>query len=149
MKRILTTLAICLVAILSVNAQELANFNRGRAAPVVSPEIQGDSVTFRFRADYATYVKLSPSWRANPNGGAVDMVRGANNVWSVKLPLPAPEIYTYNFVVDGVAVNDPQNILVQRDGTRFLDMLIVPGTRTENYTEANQRGTVSHPWYDS
>ena len=149
MKRILTTLAICLVAILSVNAQELANFNRGRAAPVVSPEIQGDSVTFRFRADYATYVKLSPSWRANPNGGAVDMVRGANNVWSVKLPLPAPEIYTYNFVVDGVAVNDPQNILVQRDGTRFLNMLIVPGTRTENYTEANQRGTVSHPWYDS
>jgi enterochelin esterase family protein len=28
-------------------------------------------------------------------------------------------------------------------------MLLVPGERTENYVEANQRGTVSHPWYDS
>jgi enterochelin esterase family protein len=67
----------------------------------------------------------------------------------VKIPLPAPEIYTYNFVVDGVAVNDPQNVLVQRDGTRYLPMLLVPGERTENYGEANQHGTVSHPWYHS
>jgi enterochelin esterase family protein len=146
MKRLFTTLAICLAAICSMQAQELANFNfGGRGTPVVSPEIQGDSVTFRFRADYATYVRLSAAWAGRP----IDMVRGANNVWSVKLPLPSPEIYTYNFIVDGVSVNDPQNILVQRDGTRFLNMLIVPGERTENYVEANQRGTVSHPWYDS
>ena len=150
MKRLFTSIAICLAAICSMQAQELANFNfGGRQQPVVSPEIQGDSVTFRFRADYATYVKLSGSWMANPYGDSIDMTRGANNVWSVKLPLPSPEIYTYNFVVDGVSVNDPQNILVHRDGTRFLNMLLVPGERTANYVEANQRGTVSHPWYDS
>ncbi len=150
MKRLFTSIAICLAAICSMQAQELANFNfGGRQQPVVSPEIQGDSVTFRFRADYATYVKLSGSWMANPYGDSIDMTRGANNVWSVKLPLPSPEIYSYNFVVDGVSVNDPQNILVQRDGTRFLNMLLVPGERTANYVEANQRGTVSHPWYDS
>ena len=85
----------------------------------------------------------------NPYGGSIDMRRGEGNVWEVKVPLPSPEIYTYNFVVDGVSVNDPQNIQVQRDGTRFLNMLIVPGERTENYKEANHRGTVSHPWYDS
>ena len=130
----------------SLSAQELTNFSFGRgAAPVISPEIQADSVTFRLRADYATYVKFSGSW----TGGQLEMRRGENNVWSIKLPLPSPEIYTYNFVVDGVAVNDPQNIQVQRDGTRFLNMLIVPGERTENYNEANHRGTVSHPWYDS
>jgi len=131
----------------SLSAQELTNFSFGRgAAPVISPEIQTDSVTFRLKADYATYVKLSASWLP---GAAVDMRRGENNVWSVKLPLPDPEIYTYNFVVDGVAVNDPQNIQVQRDGQRFLNMLIVPGKRTENYGEANQRGTVRYMWYDS
>jgi enterochelin esterase family protein len=130
----------------SLSAQELTNFSFGRgAAPVISPEIQADSVTFRLRADYATYVKFSGSW----TGGQLEMRRGENNVWSIKLPLPSPEIYTYNFVVDGVAVNDPQNIQVQRDGTRFLNMLIVPGERTENYNEAAHRGTVSHPWYDS
>ncbi|MBQ6577536.1 MAG: esterase, partial [Bacteroidales bacterium] len=105
----------------SLSAQELTNFSFGRgAAPVISPEIQADSVTFRLRADYATQVRFSGSW-----SGVVDMTRGENNVWSVKLPLPSPEIYTYNFVVDGVAVNDPQNIQVQRDGQRFLNMLIV------------------------
>ena len=149
MKRILTIVAsLCMVAG-AMNAQELTNFSFGRgAAPVISPEIQADSVTFRLKADYATYVKLSGSWMPG-FGGTVDMKRGENNVWSVKLPLPASDIYTYNFVVDGVAVNDPQNIQVQRDGTRFLNMLIVPGKMTENYGEAAHRGTVSHPWYDS
>ena len=130
----------------TLSAQELTNFSFGRQAPVISPEIQADSVTFRLKADYATYVKLSGSWL---QGAPVDMARGENNVWSVKLPLPSPEIYTYNFVVDGVAVNDPQNIQVQRDGQRFLNMLIVPGKRTENYGEANKRGTVRYMWYDS
>ena len=147
MKKFSLILAILTIAA-SLQAQELSNFARG-GRPVISPEIQGDSVTFRLKADYATVVKLSGSWMANPYGGTIDMVRGENNVWSVKIPLPAPEIYTYNFVVDGVAVNDPQNVLVQRDGTRYLPMLFVPGERSENYVEATQHGTVSHPWYDS
>ena len=132
------------------DAQELVNFLlRGNQKPVVSPELQGDSVTFRLKADYATIVKLSGSWLPNPWTGTIDMQRGENNVWSVKIALPPPEIYTYYFVVDGVAVNDPQNVLVQRDGTRYLPMLTVPGERTENYAEAKTHGTVSHPWYDS
>ena len=148
MKKIFTVIAtLCMVAG-ALNAQELANFSFG-GGRIVSPQIQNDSMTFRLKADYATYVKLSGSWMPNPYGGSIDMVRGANNVWEVKVPCPRPEIYTYNFIVDGVSVNDPQNILVQRDGTRFLSMVIVPGERSENYFEANQRGTVSHPWYDS
>ena len=108
MKRILSTLALCLAVSGAVNAQELANFSFGRGAkPIISPEIQNDSVIFRLKADYATVVKLSGSWMPNPWGGTIDMQRGENNVWSVKIPLPSPEIYTYNFVVDGVAVNDP------------------------------------------
>ena len=148
MKRILLIAAAAALS-LTAMAQELSNFNFRGPAPVVSPEIQGDSVTFRLKADYATVVKLSGSWMPNPYGGTIDMTRGENNVWSVKIPLPSPEIYTYNFVVDGVAVNDPQNVYVQRDGTRYLPMLIVPGERTENYGEAKLHGTVSHPWYDS
>ncbi len=148
MKRILSTIMLTLAIAGAAQAQELANFSRGNR-PVISPEIQGDSVTFRLKADYATVVKLSGSWMANPYGGTIDMTRGEGNIWSVKIPLPSPEIYTYNFVVDGVAVNDPQNVLVQRDGTRYLPMLIVPGERTGNYGEAKTHGTVSHPWYDS
>ena len=150
MKKILAICASLLLTAGAMFAQELANFNfGGRGARVVSPEIQGDSVTFRLRADYATMVRLSGSWMENPYGAGEEMRRVANNVWEYKCPLPSPEIYTYNFIVDGVAVNDPLNIQVQRDGTRFLNMLIVPGKRTENYGEANQRGTVKYMWYDS
>ena len=149
MKQILTTLALVLALATGLQAQELANFARGNQKPVISPEIVQDSVVFRLKADYATIVKLSGSWLPNPWTGTIDMTRGENNVWEVKVPLPEPEIYTYYFVVDGVAVNDPQNVLVQRDGTRYLPMLIVPGERTENYNEAHLHGTVSHPWYHS
>ena len=149
MKRITAILASLLLTASSLCAQELTNFSFWGQKPVVSPEIQNDSVTFRLKADYATVVKLSGSWMPNPWGGTIDMTRGENNVWEVTIPLPEPEIYTYNFVADGVSVNDPQNVMVQRDGSRYLSMLLVDGERTENYKPAEQRGTVSHPWYDS
>ena len=149
MKRIFIALASLVMAATAVSAQELTNFSFWGQKPVVSPEIQNDSVTFRLKADYATVVKLSGSWMPNPWGGTIDMTRGENNVWEVTIPLPEPEIYTYNFVADGVSVNDPQNVMVQRDGSRYLNMLLVDGERTENYKPAEKRGTVSHPWYDS
>ena len=149
MKRILIALASLVMATGVISAQELTNFAFWGQKPVVSPEIKNDSVTFRLKADYATVVKLSGSWMPNPWGGTIDMTRGENNVWEVTIPLPEPEIYTYNFVADGVSVNDPQNVMVQRDGSRYLNMLLVDGERTENYKPAEKRGTVSHPWYDS
>ena len=149
MKRIIIALASLMMAASALCAQELTNFAFWGQKPVVSPEIRNDSVTFRLKADYATVVKLSGSWMPNPWGGTVDMTRGENNVWEVTIPLPEPEIYTYNFVADGVSVNDPQNVMVQRDGSRYLSMLLVDGERTENYRPAEKRGTVSHPWYDS
>ena len=149
MKRITAIITSLLLAASALSAQELTNFSFWGQKPVVSPEIQNDSVTFRLKADYATVVKLSGSWMPNPWGGTIDMTRGENNVWEVTIPLPEPEIYTYNFVADGVSVNDPQNVMVQRDGSRYLSMLLVDGERTENYKPAEQRGTVSHPWYDS
>ena len=61
------SLAIAILAIAgSLQAQELSNFASRGSRPVISPEIQGDSVTFRLKADYATVVKLSGSWMANP-----------------------------------------------------------------------------------
>ena len=147
MKRIISIFAALCMMAGAMNAQELANFRFGGPV-VVSPDVQGETVTFNFKADYATVVKLQGSWMTE-NGGVVDMTRGEGNVWTVTLPTPAPEIYTYNFLVDGVSVNDPQNVMVQRDGNRFLSMLLVDGEFTEHYKPTDKRGTVSNPWYDS
>ena len=148
MKKILLIIAGLALLTVSANAQELRNFNFGGARQIVSPEIKGDSTTFRLSADYATVVTLYGSWLPG-YGDRIPMVKGEGGVWSVTVATPDPEIYTYNFFVDGVSVNDPQNYMVQRDGTRYLNMLLVPGERSENYFESSQRGTVSYKWYDS
>ena len=148
MKRILTIIAVAALSVLAANGQELANFARQQQA-IVSPEVKDGKVTFRLAANYATRVQLQGNWMANPVADAVDLQKGPEGVWEVTVDAPEPEIYTYNFLVDGVAVNDPRNDKVQRDGTRYLNMLFIPGERSENYYEANKHGTVTYRWYDS
>lgn len=142
-------LATCVLMCCGIWAQELSNFNRGGRQQVVSPEVKDGKMTFRLNANYATQVSLQGNWMEGQNASGMPMTKGLNGIWEITLDAPEPEIYTYNFVVDGVSVNDPQNFMVQRDGTRYLNMVFVPGERSENYTEANQRGTVSYMWYDS
>lgn len=125
-------------------AQELANFNFGRVN-VVSPEIGEQSVIFRIQAPQAQNVQVALSWQEQP----VSMTKNQQGVWEVSVPRPAAELYTYNFVVDGVKVNDANNIFMQRDGTTFLSVLLIPGELTENYFEANKRGDLHQVWYES
>ncbi len=150
MKRILTMIAVAALSVLAANGQELANFARQQGTPVVSPEVKDGKVTFRLNANYATRVQLSGNWMANPWTGTEEMQKGPNGIWELTIDAPEPEIYTYNFIVDGVAVNDPLNNQVQRDGNRYLNMLFIPGERSENYYESEvQNGTLTYRWYDS
>ena len=150
MKRILTIFAAVLLTVTSLSGQELTNFAMGGRGPrIVSPEVKDGKVTFRLNANYATRVQLSGNWMANPWTGTIDMAKGEGGVWEVTIDAPEPEIYTYNFIVDGVSVNDPLNDKVQRDGTRYLNMLFIPGKRSENYYEAKNHGSVTYRWYES
>jgi enterochelin esterase-like enzyme len=153
MKRILCTLGMVLSMIFTIHAQAQAqaqaraNANATRAAAIVSPEFNAtkDSVTFRLSANYATVVKLSCNWLADQP----ELKKGDRGIWSITLRAPEPELYTYNFVVDGVLTFDPSNILIQRDVTRIQNELLVPGERSANYVEAAKRGNFERVWYDS
>lgn len=145
MKR-LTIITICLLAFTGLFAQELANF-AGRQ-PVISPEIKSSGITFRISAPYADEVKLSGSWAADMRS-TVDLKKDDAGLWSVTIPAPTAELYTYSFIVDGLSTTDPNNVLMQRDGTRYLSVLLVPGDATANYFEAKNRGNLSQVWYDS
>lgn len=147
----------CLAIMLGVNAQELTNFmNR---TPIISPEIGVDHVTFRFFAPQADTVKISggftPTVKVETNWGEMeipsnlDLTKDDKGLWSITLPLPEPELYTYSFIVDGVSLNDPNNVFMQRDGTRYLSVLLIPGNTTENYFEATKRGDLHQVWYNS
>jgi enterochelin esterase family protein len=155
-KRLFLVIA-CLAIMLGVNAQELTNFmNR---TPIISPEIGVDHVTFRFFAPQADTVKISggftPTVKVETNWGEMeipsnlDLTKDDKGLWSITLPLPEPELYTYSFIVDGVSLNDPNNVFMQRDGTRYLSVLLIPGKTTENYFEATKRGDLHQVWYNS
>ena len=151
MKKLITVLAVAALMAGTAFGQELANFARqGQGPQLVSPEVKDGKVTFRLNANYATRVQLSGNWMENPWTGTEDMQKGPNGVWELTIDAPEPEIYTYNFVVDGVSVNDPLNNQVQRDGNRYLNMLFIPGERSENYYECEgPHGTLTYRWYDS
>jgi enterochelin esterase family protein len=82
---------------------------QGPPAAVRSPEVHPDrTVTFRLRAPQAALVEITgevlQGKRAQP------MTKGDDGVWSVIIgPLP-PEIWIYNFRVQGVDLPDPSNI---------------------------------------
>ena len=136
---------LCLFIFLSSFSQELANFRR---AVIVSPEIGEKTVTFRISAPQAKLVRLSGSWMKS-NDSSTNMSKDSVGVWSVSVPKPSPELYTYHFNVDGLTSNDVNNVFLQRDGTRYLSVLLVPGDLTANYFEANQRGNLRKVWYNS
>lgn len=135
------------ILVSTASAQELRNFSFGRQ-PIVSPEIKDNQVTFRLLAPKAYEVRLYGSWTADFRS-TLAMARDTAGIWYATIPLPDPEIYTYSFIVDGVMMNDPSNVAMQRDGTRYLSVLLVPGGISEYYREANQRGNVKTVWYDS
>lgn len=146
MKKKLLFVLVCMSVFLGSYGQELANFMR---TPIVSPEIGEDTtVTFRIRAPQAKLVRLYGSWMAAYNS-SVNMMKDTAGIWTLTMRSPSPELYTYHFIVDGLVVNDANNIFLQRDGTRYLSVLLVPGELTENYYEANQRGNLKKVWYDS
>ena len=89
MKKILTLVTLVTFLLAPAAAQELSNFNRGRQQ-VKSPEINGEKVTFRLNANYATVVNLQGNWLE----GSIPMQKGQNGVWEVTIDTPSPEIYT-------------------------------------------------------
>ena len=156
MKRLLAVLmALCLA--LPIYAQELSNFAKNE--PLVSPEMKDGKITFRLAAPEAKRVQLTggfmPTQKVTYNNRQMDvpvpadMVKNDKGVWELTIDQPAPELYTYNFIMDGVSVNDPLNVLQQRDGVRYLSIVIVPGDFTANYFEAEHRGNLRKIWYDS
>ena len=79
----------------------------------VSPEIHPDrTVTFRLLAPQANTVALS--WN-----GTKPMAKDASGLWSITVGPVEPDIYTYNFVVDGVRTLDPGTNFIKNG--HFLD----------------------------
>src|SRR5688572_671673 len=97
---------LCTVALLSVAAAAAVAQPASRLPPLQSPVIHADrTLTFSFRAPEAKKVELSGQFLA----GNQSLQKDEAGIWSDTVGPVEPNLYPYNFVVDGVAVNDPAN----------------------------------------
>jgi len=79
--------------------------------PISSPEVAADGqVTFRLLAPKATEVTLTGEFMKGSKG----LLKDEKGVWSVTVGPLEPEIYHYNFTIDGVRTIDPGNPSVAR-----------------------------------
>jgi enterochelin esterase family protein len=104
---------------------------RGGGTPVnalVSPEVHPDrTVTFRFRAPQASEVQLVGE--VMQGKGPQAMTKDEAGIWTTTVgPLP-PEIWIYNFRVQGVDVTDPSNPAIKPTppGQTMSSFVEVPG----------------------
>ncbi len=156
MKKVFTLIPFLALS-LAAGAQEMANI--GKTINVISPEVNGTTVTFRLEAPDARSVQVNGTMNeeytiVNQYGGEaracrpVDMKKNADGVWEYTCTCQ-PNFYNYVFIVDGLSICDPANPYRQRDGYDWLSAFIVDGEYSANYREANHRGNLHRVWYDS
>ena len=93
-----------------------------------SPEVNADrTVTFRFRAPDATLVQLTGEIMQGK--GSRPMTKDENGIWSTTLGPLSPEIWTYNFLVQGIEIPDPSNPAIKPvpPGFPMSSFVEVPG----------------------
>ena len=154
MKKISLLIAAALFCLtFAANAQELSS----APGPVDSPQVNPDgTVTFRFQDKKAVRVQVTGDFLPSQTvgrqeiQGVVDMVEGPNGVWEYTTGKLEPEFYGYKFIVDGVTIPDPANLMVCRDGSVLTTKFLIPGDRADLYAIHDvPHGTVAHVWYPS
>jgi enterochelin esterase-like enzyme len=132
-----SSLQICLVS--------LATITTSAQTPAKTQVNPDHSITFRYTNAGATKVEVSSDML---HGKALPMVRGEDGVWTVTTPPEPPEIYGYNFVVDGVNTLDPLNSAVRRNYVSLSNDIIVPAQPPAPWELADiPHGRVDHYIY--
>ena len=117
-------------------------------APARSPEVHGDRrITFRVAAPSAKEVSLRFD---EGNVQTHAMTRDSAGVWSVTIGPVEPELYVYNFVVDGLRVLDLANTNLKSGTALSSNVVEVPGAPARfDETQNVPRGSVNIHAYKS
>lgn len=115
---------------------------------VRSPHVHDNkTVTFEYLAPNAEKVILSGQFL---NGGPVEMTKGDQGIWRVTVGPIQPDIYPYNFIVDGTSVMDPGNVDYFPNERFKGSILLVPGDEPRRYELRNvPHGAVTYEYYPS
>ncbi len=118
-------------------------------SPVHSPELSPDHrATFRLRAPAVNKVVLTGEFMK----GDLPLQKDGEGVWSVTIGPIEPEIYNYNFTIDGVRTIDPGNPNVKTGSTpsTVASILEIHGDHPAFYDpQPVPHGEIRTHWYES
>jgi enterochelin esterase-like enzyme len=123
-------------------------------ANVISPEVRDDhTVTFRVKAPDARSVALTggPVLLAIGKGSnPIPFEKGGDGVWTLTVGPLKPNLYVYRFLLDGVAIVDPNNTLTGFSDQPGYSTLVVHGDGPAYYdAKPVPHGTVTRHVYHS
>jgi len=149
---VVLVVAVQFAAAQQQSATPAAAPGRGPAqAPIRSPEVLPDRrVTFRLSAPKASDVRLT----CECFNGAKVLTKDERGLWSITVGPVAPDIYEYEYSVDGVPVIDPRNPVIKYNSrpnpaSSLLDVPDVPGRAMFYDVRPVPHGAVSVRWYNS
>lgn len=118
-----------------------------RPPAISSPDVQADnSIIFRYFSRNAKEVKLSGEFLKEP----ISLTKDTSGIWSVTVPPITPDIYPYNFTVDGVGVADPNNTHIFANERFKRSIVEVKGNKPLVHSLQNvPHGKVTYQYYDS
>ncbi len=122
----------------------------GQRDTLVSPEVHPDRrVTFRLRAPKATVITLRGDWM--PASTREKLTKDESGVWSATLGPLAPDVYAYNFSIDGVAAIDPRNPEVMQGSRSSTESVLEVRGEFPLLHQLRDvpHGTVEYHWYKS
>ena len=124
------------------------------SANLNSPDVKDDgTVTFRLKAPQAKEVLLSGVAILVALGDAtkpVPFTKGDDGIWTLTIGPIRPDMYIYNFVVDGVRIADPNNTIAGFTAMPPYSQLVVQGAGPAYYDARNvPHGLVTRHVYHS
>lgn len=125
--------------------------------------LENNTVRFTLFAPEAHNVAITGEWM--PGYGSISfengvmkrgpivseqLVKDDTGLWTVTLGPIKPNSYGYCYVIDGVMVTDPSNVIVKRDGATLLSVLFIPGNESD-YIDVKEvpHGSLNRVWYNS
>ena len=132
------------------NTENLTPFS----ATLNSPDVKDDgTVTFRLKAPLAKDVQLSGVALLVALGNAnkpVPFTRGDDGIWTLTIGPLKPDMYIYNFIVDGVRIADPNDTIAGFTAMPPYSQLVVHGSGPAYYDARNvPHGLVTRHVYHS
>ncbi len=106
----------------------------------MSPRIERDSVYFTLNAPGAKQASVTGDFNGPMN-------LGPDSIWHAAFPVSKPDLYIYNYQVDGMTVTDPTNPYTVRDIAHLFSYFITPGT--EYLAKDVPHGSLTREWYHS